>query len=256
MIITSVAPYVKSIPKNFAEDWNRNNLTSRGFCCSYITNDMIGTAKIPHLCYGFSQMSEDALLLSGPTDIFSSTKYLEAKARSNEIYYSPENQIKNTEFMGIGVTYNEMVFKREQEGQRKQPDYIIVFQENGRIPNMQKAIKAQEQWKEYGLYLPIIIVDKDECAKANKAEIENMIKNCESLEDYKKILNKINNNCKWREGFEQYKEQLETLKKTKEFMKKCYDKTSAVQRHKVSNKITIRNNQSQNQIKKKDDEQK
>ena len=83
-----------------------------------------------------------------------------------------------------------------------------------------------------------------------------MIKNCESLEDYKKILNKINNNCKWREGFEQYKEQLETLKKTKEFMKKCYDKTSAVQRHKVSNKITIRNNQSQNQIKKKDDEQK
>ena len=158
--------------------------------------------------------------------------------------------------MGIGVTYNEMVFKREQEGQRKQPDYIIVFKENGRIPNMQKAIKAQEQWKEYGLYLPIIIVDKDECAKANKAEIENMIKNCESLEDYKKILNKINNNCKWREGFEQYKEQLETLKKTKEFMKKCYDKTSAVQRHKVSNKITIRNNQSQNQIKKKDDEQK
>lgn len=256
MIITSVAPYVKSIPKNFAEDWNRNNIKSRGFCCSYITNDMIGTAKIPHLCYGFSQMSEDALMLSGPTDIFSSTKYLEAKARSNEIYYSPENQVNNTEFMGIGATYNEMVFKREQEGQRKQPDYIIVFQENGRIPNMQKAMKAQKQWKEYGLYLPIIIVDKDECAKANKAEIENMIKNCESLKDYEKILNKINNNCKWREGFEQYKEQLETLKKTKEFMKKCYEETSAVQRHKVSNKITIRNNQSQNQIKKKDDEQK
>ena len=40
MIITSVAPYVKSIPKNFAEDWNRNNLTSRGFYEFGSTNDL------------------------------------------------------------------------------------------------------------------------------------------------------------------------------------------------------------------------
>ena len=251
MLITSVSPFVKNAPENYAEDWNRNNITSRGFCCSYITNDMIATAKIPHLCYGFSKMSDDALMLSGPTDIFSDSKFLEAKAKSDEVYYSPENQINNTVFMGIGLTYNEMVFKRKQDGKKKQPDYIVVFKENGRIVNMSKAQKAQAQWKQYGINLPIIVVDKDECAKANRAEIDRMIKECNSYEDYKKIFHKVDNNNKWREGFEHYIKQIEGLKKkferkrVKEIFKNCYDNTSSQDRQYCTQMLKngIQNNQ-------------
>ena len=39
----------------------------------------------------------------------------------NERYLAPDNQIRNT------VRFNEMDFRRVQGGEKKQPDYIVVF---------------------------------------------------------------------------------------------------------------------------------
>ena len=50
-----------------------------------------------------------------------------------EKYYSPENQINNKQ------RYNEMDFRRVQDGEKKQPDYILLFRENGEIANMEEA---------------------------------------------------------------------------------------------------------------------
>ena len=251
LIISSVAPFIKNTPENFEQDWNRKAIASQGFCCSYLTSDMIGTAPIPHLCYGFSEMSDDALMLSGPTDIYSNAIGLEATARHDERYYSPENQINNTIYRGAR-TYNEMVFKRQQNGEKKQPSYIVVFKENGKVPNMEVAQKARQQWQEAGRYLPIVIVDKNECAKANKEQISEALSKCNTLEDFKKVKQRLENNRKWnRYDFEELVPRMEELEivfqskaqsadekqKAEEFFGNCYQSTDAKDREEATGAI-------------------
>lgn len=261
LIITSVAPFIRNTPENFEQDWNRKAIASQGFCCSYLTSDMIGTAPIPHLCYGFSEMSDDALMLSGPTDIYSNAIGLEATARHDERYYSPENQINNTIDRGAR-TYNEMVFKRQQNGEKKQPSYIVVFKEKGIIPNMEVAQKAMQQWQEAGIYLPIVIVDKDECAKANKEQIEEALTQCKTQEELKTIRQRLENNRKWnRLDFEELVPIMEEtekdfaskvqnaderqdaeqgkIEKAQGFLENCYQSTDAQDREKATSAIKI-----------------
>ena len=68
-----------------------------------------------------------------------------------------------------------MDFRRIVNGKRIQPDYIVVFRTHGRIPNMDEAKKAREDFKRRGIDLPILIIDKDECLKAEAYEIAGMI---------------------------------------------------------------------------------
>lgn len=82
-------------------------------------------------------MTSDSLAMSGITDMASESESGFVSAADNrDRYYSPENQINKTE------DYNEMDFYRIQNGERKQPDYIIVFRENGEVKNMEEAKKA------------------------------------------------------------------------------------------------------------------
>lgn len=139
-------------------------------------------------------MSSESLALSGAKDIFSSGVRDGFVSNSQEEeYYSPENQINNTEY------YNEMDFYRIQDGERKQPDYILVFRKNGIIPNMEQAKEAQKQWDG----LPIVIVDKDKCLESEKQKVDQM------LEEYNSgnkklagdICQKIRNNRKTSQAF-------------------------------------------------------
>lgn len=174
MIMTSVAPYVESQvqPGNYYEDWNRPSLWSQFFCASYIRNDMLGHADVPHVCYGFSEMSDDALIMSGTADIYSENDFV-AKSENEEYYCSPDMQINKT------IDLNEMDFRRIQNGKRKQPDYIIVFKENGQIKNIENAQKAS---KEFG-GLPIVIIDVNKCLESEKQKVEELYK------EYKKSQN-------------------------------------------------------------------
>ncbi len=73
MIITSLGPYSgKKSQSNYKDDWNRPKINSPHLCASYIRQDMMGTAWICDICYGFDCMREDSLVLSGPGDIYSS----------------------------------------------------------------------------------------------------------------------------------------------------------------------------------------
>ena len=145
MIITSVAPFVYNEIENYKKDWNRPSIGSQHFCASYIRNDMLGHAIIPHVCYGFEQMSLDSLVLSGTNDIFSSGFSFETTSKREEKYLAPDSQIQQTQ------RYNEMDFKRIQSGNKKQPDYIVVFKKNGKIKNMRKAKKLHMILKIYQL---------------------------------------------------------------------------------------------------------
>lgn len=188
MIMTSVGAYVQSnYDNNYKEDWNRPALASQHFCASYIRNDMIGTAPIHDICYGFDEMAEDSLMLSGATDVYSTGASFVSSASHDEVYYSPDEQINNT------TRYNEMDFRRVQNGQKKQPSYIVVFRRNGKTPNLENAKRAQKDWGG----LPIVVVDVDACLESEKNKVDSMIQQYRESKDpnlAKEIYNKIRNN--------------------------------------------------------------
>ena len=173
MIITSVGAFVGSDNRNninYKEDWNRPYISTQHFCASYIRNDMLCTAPVQSICYGFSDLSDDSLMASGTDDIFSSENTFTIELEgTNEVYRNPDSQINLTNL------YNEMDFRRIQNGKRKQPDYIVVFKENVQCANLEAALKAQADWGQ----LPIVIIDKDECLESEQRKVGKM------LEEYK-----------------------------------------------------------------------
>ncbi len=198
MLISSVAPYNSNYPENFCDDWNRKETVSQGFCCSYIRNDMLGHAPVPHLCYGFSNMSPESLILSSVDDMGSdmSNGLVEEVAYNNVKFYSPNHQIDAVYDEGI-YGFNEMVYNRIQNGSKKQPDYVIAFMRQGKIPNIDIIKRAVEQYKEKGIELPIVIIDEDRCIESEKAKINDMIQTFSenpSPELFMKIKQKIKNN--------------------------------------------------------------
>ena len=192
MIITSIAPFVANSPDNFCKDWNRPALASQHFCANYIRRDMLGRAPMPHLCYGFSDMKEESLTLSGSCDIYSSGAEFVSYARHDERYLPPDQQINET------GRYNEMDFRRIQGGEKRQPDYIVVFRKDGEISNMDKAQMASEQFGEAtGKKLPIVIIDEDKCLETESRLVGDMIENFNnspSREKAELICQKIRNN--------------------------------------------------------------
>ena len=188
MIITSVgAFYTNNSVIDYKKDWNKPKIGSQHFCASYIRNDMLGHAPVPHICYGFCEMAEDSLMLSGPSDIYSSGVSFESTARRNERYLAPNNQIANT------IRYNEMDFRRIQKGKKKQPDYIGVFRKDGKIPNIDKAKKASKDFEG----LPIVVIDVDECLASERKKVEEMFEEYKKTSDPQvgiKLLEKLRNN--------------------------------------------------------------
>lgn len=232
IMITSVLAYSANVSDNFYVDWNRNTLDSQGFCCSYIRNDMLGTAPIPNFCYGFNSMSEDSLLVSGPKDIFSLSNNLNTYTLNNfEKYYLPESQINNT------INFNEMVYQRFQNDERKQPDYIMVFLENGKINDkvQSKIKKAVNEYRETGIELPIVLIDKDECERSERAKIDSMIDEYRNRNDEElllKIKQKIRNNAQGNLSFLIYNEIIESLGKPKQELPKV-QKDNYLEIHRV-----------------------
>ena len=165
MIITSLGPYSgKKSQSNDKDDWNRPKINSPHLCASYIRQDMMGTAWICDICYGFDCMREDSLVLSGPGDIYSSRDSMISTSLLGEEYFVPDEQINHT------CRYNEMDFKRIQGGEKKQPSYIVVFKQNGIIDNLKNAENASKDWGG----LPIVVIDKDECLESERNKVKHM----------------------------------------------------------------------------------
>lgn len=210
IIMTSVKAFrmKTKIEGNYEEDWNRPSLESQYFCTSYIRNDMIGRAPVYSVCYGFSEMQEDSLLMAGIEDIYSGGKEFVASAWGEQKYYSPDEQINHTQ-----KGYNELNFRRIQGEDKKQPDYILVFKESGELLKMEEAKKAQKDWKG----LPIVIVDVDKCLESEYQKVKNLIeeyKKNNNPEVAKKLFQKVRNNRQTRESFAiGLEEDLEEIKK-------------------------------------------
>lgn len=187
MIITSVAAFHLNQPENYAEDWNKNLISTQHFCTNYIRNDMMGRAPMPHLCYGFSSMKNDSLMMCGAKDLISGESEMKISSIVDNKFSKPDSLINET------VIYNELDFARYQGGEKKQPDYIVVFRKDGEIPNWDNALKAQKQWGD----LPIVIVDEDKCLENEKNKVNDLLDEYEESADSTKLenaLQKIRNN--------------------------------------------------------------
>ena len=165
MIITSIGAFSREKRQsNYKNDWNRPRISTQHLCTSYIRQDMMGTAPIHDICYGFDCMREDSLVLSGPSDIYSSKGSMVSTCRHGEEYLVPDEQITHT------YRYNEMCFRRIQGVEKKQPSYIVVFKQNGIIGNLENAEKASKDWGG----LPIVVIDRDECLESERNKVKQM----------------------------------------------------------------------------------
>lgn len=102
-----------------------------------------------------------------------------------ETYYVPDNQINKTN------SYNEMDFNRIQNGKKKQPDYIIVFKNDGAIPQLEEAKKASKDWGD----MPIVVIDLEKCLESERKKVEDMLVNYKGDKlMVKEIKQKVRNN--------------------------------------------------------------
>ena len=180
ILLTSISAFRDTYEKidDYFDRWNKTDLTSLHFCASYIGREMLSMAPIPHVCFGFNQITEDSLLLSSYQDIGSSGDKMASTSELIRHYCNPEHQIEMVEKGGgkCKCRRNEMDIRRNVNGQRIQPDYIVAFRTKGRINNIAEIYQAQKDFKQKGIDLPIIIVDRDKCLEAEKYEIEKMKK--------------------------------------------------------------------------------
>lgn len=73
--------------------------------------------------------------------------------------------------------YNEIDIKREINGKKQIPNYIIAFKVNGKINNMEEAIKAAKDWNKE---IPIVVIDVDKSLKKGIESINKAAKEYES----------------------------------------------------------------------------
>lgn len=73
--------------------------------------------------------------------------------------------------------YNEIDIKREINGKKQIPNYIIAFKVNGKINNMEEAIKAAKDWDKE---IPIVVIDVDKSLKKGIESINKAAKEYES----------------------------------------------------------------------------
>ena len=194
ILMTVVSPFTRNNIENYYSNWNRPSIDSQHFCTSYIRNDMIGTTKRTNISYGFSSIEKDSLVLSGTQDIYSTTNEFVSQSAYEE-YRTPNNQINNT------INYNEMDIKREINGVKKQPDYIIAFKNDKKIENLEEVKNAARDWEGR---LPIVIVDVDKCMKSERGKIRKMLDEYAKTKDLnlaKKIQQKVRNNKQTKNSF-------------------------------------------------------
>ncbi len=183
LMMTSLGAYSNiPEPSDYYASWNMDLIRSHGFCCSYLTNDNLGTAMISYACLGFTDFDPEALLFSAPYDIvsnvsntmFNTTRYKETK------FCTPRGMIDNTRH-----THNEVVWERRNINNpdgpfKKEPAYVIFFCENfEHLSDDEKkvfnsTIKASIQLgKEEAL--PVVIIDREKIAKSQRSVIEQKL---------------------------------------------------------------------------------
>lgn len=178
---------------NFKDDWNRPLISNHGICSSFISSNHLGTAINRSVIYGFTDYEEGSLLLSGPTDIYSSNESFDTMGDEDKKskYLLPRDMVDQTRH-----THNEMVFERRIGNQKRQPNYIVLMCDDydkailkyhtlkalGRYSVFKKTLSYSHEAREadaihYALKaandfgIPIVVVEREKVAKQQHKKI-------------------------------------------------------------------------------------
>jgi hypothetical protein len=245
MLVTAVGSY-QNITRvgNYREYWNSPQIRSHGNCCSLISNSNLATARQTSVVFGFKDMPTESLLAGNLRDANSTPHNMNYDINyhnKTQNYYSPTELINHTRDYYNELNYERMDTSKKGKYFKKNPDYIVFFEEFEDInkelksqhslqskqqENLQKNKKnksstksnntTQEQsplaqttfgeltnisndekrrWDEsvrasiqFGI--PIVKINRETCAKSEKAKIDELLNLLECTEE-PSIINRI-----------------------------------------------------------------
>lgn len=218
MIITSIGAYQGELNvENYKDYWNNASIKDHCNCCSLISDENLSTAKIKNVIFGFSQFNENMLMLSGEKDLntYDCSKNMVIDIPRKTKFYSPDRLIDETRSDYNEIDYERRDLSDDKKMYKKQPDYILFIEEyednnfwlNGakdqeeynyisdQIAKQEKIYKNSVQAaKEFNI--PLVIINRESCAKKNKAEIRGYMQDfleTKNPELISKIVTKIFN---------------------------------------------------------------
>lgn len=200
MIVTAIGAYQKNFgdKKNYSEYWNSPKIRSHGNCCSLIGNTNLSMATVKNVIFGFSTMSDNMLILSSSSDINSTvhSKDFNITGRGLQKYMDANSMLNNTR-----SDYNELVYERRDLSSnpkfyKKNPDYIVFFEEYENYDEMfakykdkpkqleylkQQKILQDKFWQESlkaakNFGIPIVKINREKVAKSEYEKIRNLVK--------------------------------------------------------------------------------
>lgn len=161
MLIHVVGAYSQLTEKNAHEAWFTDKFaTNNSLCCSYISNDNLGTAKTRRssVILGFTGLEPDALELMSPIDLYSSN----LNAHRESIFMKSQNLKNNTRY-----GHNELTIRRrkgELGNEKISPSYIVCFDHINK-----ESKKASE---DFGI--PIYLIKTEAIVKNEYENIERL----------------------------------------------------------------------------------
>ena len=186
----------KEHPEKSARDFWRNVDSKKNhiLCTSYIGNsNLCFKRKMEsdknsevNVIFGFSNFSNNAVLMGAPYDIGSDTSSISSdRATFLSSFRTAKNMIKETRWL-----HNEVCVERRLENQKDtniEPDYIVCVDE---INEESKKVA-----KDFGI--PIILLNTKEIAKLEKQKLDKLFEDYNKTnnpEDIEKILNLYHSN--------------------------------------------------------------
>lgn len=200
LIVTCIGSYQADFTNkdNYAEYWNMPRIEHRTNPCSLIGNDNLTTTKIKNVVFGFNNFDENMLFNMFNMD-YNSTPNSQSVTYSSDNSWRAQFRFSQDLKDNTRAQYNELMFDRRQSydindvGKKKQPDYIVFFEEyeNESIMTLtdeqiegiedeekKEILKRQKSlWKESlkaarDFAIPVVIVNREECAIREKQMIE------------------------------------------------------------------------------------
>lgn len=190
---------------DYKKAWNRPEMINHGICSSYIGNSNLGTATNRYAIFGFTNLEEGSILLSGPEDIYSLNESFDTMGDEDNksTYLTPQDMLDYTRH-----THNEMVLERKVGAEKRQPSYIVLLCDDyekdlkkfklqqmigrytliGKI-TMMNDIKPEDTFynaikaaKDFGI--SIVVVEREKIAKHEYQQIQDKLKEFENRNDF------------------------------------------------------------------------
>lgn len=201
MIVHSTDAYgsMMMINDNYFDSWNFSDKTSNhGICTCFISNSNLGTAPVAGkgVMFGFTKLNAKSITSMAPYDLVSRNEGIITTSKHPPMFTDTKDLVDYTRH-----THNEIVLERRNVSEDSkfpviQPDCIVIFEEM--TPEIKSnALVAQQHFKEQGIDLPIIYINRQKVVELEARRVDEMLNIYEqnpSIELLSEIINKYETN--------------------------------------------------------------